>query len=222
MFHVDEVDDDEAAHVAEAELAGDFGGGFEIGFGEELVLILLAFVAAGVDVDGDEGLGLIDDDVASARQPDLAVEGIVDLLLDAVVLKESGLALVVVDAALGALRDLGGELLHALDGGLVIAGDFVDVLGEEVAHGALDEIGLLEAANRCGLAVADGDGVIPLLDEDVQVADDVAGAFAHGLGAENDAHAFREIDVLEDFAQAGALLRVFDLAGDAAGVVERH
>jgi hypothetical protein len=31
LFHVDEVDDDEAGKVAQAKLAGDFLGGFEIG-----------------------------------------------------------------------------------------------------------------------------------------------------------------------------------------------
>ena len=50
----------------------------------------------------------------------------------------------------------------------------------------------------------------------------VAGALAHGLGAEDDAHAFRKIDVFKDLAQASTLLRIFNLAGDAAGIVERH
>ena len=50
--------------------------------------VLGALVAAGVHVDGDERLGFIDDDVAAARQPDLAVKGVVDLLLDAEALED--------------------------------------------------------------------------------------------------------------------------------------
>ena len=63
-----------------------------------------AFVAAGVHVDGDERLGLVDDDVTAARQPDLAVEGVVDLFLDVVSL-EDGRRLVV-DAGCGCCERL--------------------------------------------------------------------------------------------------------------------
>ena len=44
---------------------------------------LAALVAAGVHVDRDERLGFIDHDVAAALQPDLAMERVVDLLLNA-------------------------------------------------------------------------------------------------------------------------------------------
>src|SRR5690606_1936536 len=70
--HVDEVEHDEAAHVAEAELAADFLGGLEVHLDDGGVEILLALVPAGVDVDGDERLGFVDDDVAAALEVDLA------------------------------------------------------------------------------------------------------------------------------------------------------
>ena len=43
-------------------------------------------------------LGFVDDDVAAARQPDLAVEGVVDLLLDAEALEDRLRTRVVLDA----------------------------------------------------------------------------------------------------------------------------
>ena len=66
---------------------------------------LAALVAAGIDVDGDERLGLVDDDVTAARQPDLAVKGVVDLLLHAVPLEDRRRLGVMLDAALGPARD---------------------------------------------------------------------------------------------------------------------
>ena len=59
--HVDKVADDEAAKVAQAKLAGDFIGGFVIDAISGFLGILRNAEAAGVYVDGDEGLGLLDD-----------------------------------------------------------------------------------------------------------------------------------------------------------------
>ena len=137
-------------------------------------------------------------------------------------LKDGALTLVVIDAALGTTGDVRCHALHALDGGSVIAGDFVDVLGEEITHGTLDEIGLLEAADGGVLAITLGDDLIPLVEEDVQIAHDMTSTFARSFGAQDDAHTFRQADFFDDLAEPGAFLGVFDLARDAAGVVQRH
>ena len=49
---------------------------------------LLADVAAGVDVDRDQRLGLVDDQIAARLQPHLAAQRLVDLRLDAVLLED--------------------------------------------------------------------------------------------------------------------------------------
>ena len=61
-LHVDEVDDDEAAEVAQTQLARDFIGRFEIGI-EGGGLDVAAFGGpGGIDVDRDQRLGVVDDD----------------------------------------------------------------------------------------------------------------------------------------------------------------
>ena len=77
---------DQPADVAEAQLVGDLLDRFEVGLEHRLLEILAALAdeAAGVDVDGGERLGLIDDQVAAARQRHLAAERARDLVLDAV------------------------------------------------------------------------------------------------------------------------------------------
>ena len=60
VFHVDEVDDDQTAQVAQAHLAGDFFGGFHIGFEGGVFDVRAACRAGGVDVDGNEGFGVVD------------------------------------------------------------------------------------------------------------------------------------------------------------------
>ena len=72
VAHVDEVDNHQPANIAQTELASNLARGLKIGFKDHLVHILGATIATGVDIDGDERLGFINDDVAAARQPNLA------------------------------------------------------------------------------------------------------------------------------------------------------
>ena len=81
-LHVDEVDDDDAADVAEPELAGDLLGRLEVVAEDRLLEARRADVLAGVDVDDGERLGVLDDERAARRQPHLAVERLVELLVD--------------------------------------------------------------------------------------------------------------------------------------------
>ncbi len=111
--------------------------------------VLAALVAAGVDVDGDERLGLVDDDVAAALEVDLAGEGGFELAGD-VEAVEDGLGFVV---ELGPWPRSAGRFDRSSPGcarmlGMVVDDDALDVLGEEIADGALDEVGLAEDAAR--------------------------------------------------------------------------
>ena len=110
-------------------------------------------VAAGVDVDGDEGLGFVDDDVAAALQMHLAGEGVLQLSRDVEAVEDR---LVIRCRAspcrLERLEILRDHFAHAVVGFWAVHDDALDVLGEEVAHGALDQVGLLEDASGGRLA----------------------------------------------------------------------
>ncbi len=100
LVHVDEVDDDDATEVAETNLADDFRYRVEVGL-EDGVLKARRFanVFAGIDVDGNEGFSLVDDNGASRLEPDLGLEGFRDLVLNAEMLEERCLLRVELDAA---------------------------------------------------------------------------------------------------------------------------
>ena len=67
LVHVDEVDDDDAAQVAEANLADNLRHGVEVGLDDGVLKARrLAHVFAGVDVDGHQRFSLVDDDGAAA------------------------------------------------------------------------------------------------------------------------------------------------------------
>ena len=81
-LHVDEVDDDQAADVADAQLARDLVGGFEVGVGGGRLDVAAARGARRVDVDRDQRLGVVDDDRAARGQLHLVRVRDLDLVLD--------------------------------------------------------------------------------------------------------------------------------------------
>ena len=179
-------------------------------------------VAAGVHIDGDERFRFIDHDIAAARQPHLAVEGIIDLLLHAVALEDGGGVLVMADAARRPPGNLPDDIGHPLDRLLVVANHLVDFIGQEVAHRALDEIGLGKDAGRGGLflhRLFDGP---PLLDEQAEVAHEIARPLAFTNGPHDHTHVFRDVELLQNLAQPVALLGAFDLARNTALVAVGH
>ena len=72
IFHVDEIEDDQPAHIAQAKLPANLVGGLDVHFENRRFLIFAAFVAASVDVDGDERFGFIHYDITAAFQVDLS------------------------------------------------------------------------------------------------------------------------------------------------------
>ena len=122
----------------------------------------------------------------------------------------------------GAAGNLADEFAHALHGVLVVADHFVDFIGEKVAHRALDEVGLLEDARRRRLLFHRLLDRAPLLDEQAEVADEIARPLPFADGADDHAHALGHVEFLEDFAQPLALLWALDLARDAALIAVGH
>ena len=81
-LHVNEIEHDESAHVAQPELAANFLGGFEVHLQDCGVLVAAALVPAGVHVNRHQRLRFVNDDVAAALQMHLAREGVLQLLAD--------------------------------------------------------------------------------------------------------------------------------------------
>ncbi len=65
LLHVDEVDDDDSAEVSKPDLVDDLLDRLDVDAGDGVFEPPVARVAAGVDVDRYQRLGLVDDDVAA-------------------------------------------------------------------------------------------------------------------------------------------------------------
>ena len=135
-LHVDEVDDDQAAEVPEAELVHDLLDRLEVGLQDRLLEIALADEAAGVHVDRGERLALVDDERAAALEPDLALEVGVDLALETEAFEDREVLVVVLDGRLGVGDEAIDEALDVLVELLAVGDDPFRVVTREIAHDA--------------------------------------------------------------------------------------
>src|SRR5262249_46017694 len=220
-LHVDEVDDDDAADVAQPELTRDLARRLEVVAEDRLFLVLLAGEAAGVDVDRHQRLGMVDADVAALLEPHLALEGLLDLRLDAVRV-EDRLALLV---ELDALAQVGRHGLQVrLDLGeriLVVDHDLLDVVREGGADPSRGQLQLAmderRRARAGGLAV----DLLPDLGEVLHVGGEVVLGLplAHRAGDDADPLGLQVGDDRLDALTLGAVL---DAARHADVVDARH
>ena len=207
LVHVDEVDDDQAREVAQPQLPRDFLGGLEIGLERGILDMVLAGRAAGIDVDRDQRLGLVDHDVAAGSQLHGRREHRVELALHAHP-REQRLAVAIL---LYRAHVRGHQHLHEIAGFLItgFAGDqdFVDFLVVEIAQRALDQRAfLIDEGRRLRLQghVAHG---FPHADQIFEVALDLGLGAGRARGAQNDTHALGHVEILHDFLQPRAILR---------------
>ena len=108
------------------------------------------------------------------------------------------------------------HVAHPVVGFAAVDHDAFDVFGEEVAHGALDQVGFLEDARRRRLLLDSFLNCLPFLEQQREVAHEITRLLAFADGADDDAHAFRNRQLAQNFFQALAFFLILDLARDAA------
>src|SRR5438128_5314354 len=227
LLHVDEVEHDDAAQIAQPDLTDDLLDGLEVGLDDgvlEPAGRLLADVAARVHVDRDERLGLVDDDRSAGLQPHLALQRLVDLGLHAVFVEDRVGLRVQLHFRSEARHDALDELHDALILDSVVAADRLILLGQQIAHQLADQARL--AVHDRGRARALGllPHLRPDLVERLEVADDVFFRPAGGRGADDDAagEAALLAELPHDAAQTAALVARLDLARHADVIHRRH
>ena len=220
--HVDEVDDDQPADVAQPQLPGDFLGGFEIGVEGGFLDVGALGRPGGVDVDGNQRFGGVDDDAAARVQLHFVLEGGLDLAFDLEAVEQGHRLVVELDALLVLRHHRVDELVRLVEGVLGIDQHFADVRPQTVADGAHDDVVLLVQERR-GAQLGGGlvDGAVQL-QQVVQVPLQIGGVSVHASRAHDDAHAVRDFEGGEGLAERVPVLAL-DAPGNAAGArIVRH
>ena len=82
VFEIDEVDHNDAPEVPQTKLSANFPRSFKVRSERILLLFPLGSVSSAVHIHNDHSLGLLDNDIASAPEPDFGTQTGRDLLLD--------------------------------------------------------------------------------------------------------------------------------------------
>ena len=213
-LHVDEIDDDEAADVAQAELFDHDLGGLQVGLQHGLFLAALAHEAAGVDVDGGQRLGPVDDDVAAGFERHAPVERLGDLGFDLVVVEDGRRQIVQLHPAGQSRHEGRDELVDAFVVAGVVDDDLVHVGGEHVADDAQHHVHVVVDERRRTARLALLGDPAPQSEQEFHVVLNLFLRQSLAGGADDEA-ALRRSDALHGFAQASALLAVRNPPGDA-------
>ena len=162
FFHVDEVDDDQSGKVAQSQLAGNFIGGFKIGLGRGLFDIALPRGAARIDVDGDQGFGRVDNDIAARSKLHRRVMDLVDLLVDLEAVEQRDHRIAVgLDPRGMARHQHAHEVLGVAISCLAFNQNFLDIAGIEIANRALYQAAFFVDEGRRGRAKCQLANVVP-------------------------------------------------------------
>src|SRR5690606_30301617 len=190
VLHVDEVDNDDAADVAQTQLPGDGRGGLEVGLENGLFKGAMPDEGAGIDVDGGHRLRRVDDQVTPGLEHHLALQRLLDFILDTVQVEDRSLARVMLQPIAQLGHQFANELLDLLEILPRVDADLLDTWVDQIAqraHGQrqvfIDQRG---CAHRLHLPV-------DLLPQPAQVADvheDLVPARAFGSGAQDEATGF--------------------------------
>ncbi|MCY1171361.1 hypothetical protein D9M73_114690 [compost metagenome] len=222
LFHVDKVDDDQAAQIAQTHLARDFVGGFEVGTGGGFFDVAALDRAGRVDVHRDQSFGVVDHDGAAGWQLHRAGVSRLDLVFDLETREQRCVVAVAFDAVLMLGHHVGHELLGLLVDIVGVEQDVADVAVEVIADGADHQAGFLVNQESALAALAGAFNCRPELDQVVQVPLQFWRAAANAGGARDDAGAGRVFQLVHVFLELGPVF-AFNAAADAtAARVVRH
>ena len=205
-LHVDEVDHDEAAQVAQAKLPGHFVGRFQVGVERGLLDVVAARGARAVHVHRHEGLGVVDHDRAARGQRYVTPVGALDLVLDLEAREERDIVAVELDLADVGRHHRAHERERLVVDRLGVDEDLADFRLEQVADGAHHEA-RFEVDEAWALFLLGGllDGV-PELQQVIQVPLQLLRGASDARGARDEAHALGDLELVHHLAQLVAVL----------------
>ena len=216
LFHVDKVDDDQAREVTQTQLAGHLIGGLKVGLQRGVLDGPLFRGAARVHVDGDQGFGHTDHDIAARFQLHRRVEHAAKVAFHLIAGKQRG--------RVGIADNLPGmaghDHPHKVFGGaiacLALNQHFLDLFGVKIADRALDEVALfIDRRGRDGFQSQLAD-LFPQAHQVFVIALDLGLGALGPRRADDQASAFRHFDLACDFFQLLTVSGLGDLAADAA------
>ena len=142
--HVNEVNDDNAADIAQTQLTDNLLSSFQVVLGDSLFQVAAATgELTGVHVHHGHGFGTVNHQRTTRRQVHLTVQCLRQLLVDAVVVEEVVIAVPLLQAGNQVRRHVRHVRLDGIPRILALNDHRGEVLVEDVTHGLNHQVGLL-------------------------------------------------------------------------------
>ena len=142
--HVNEVNDDNAADIAQTQLTDNLLSSFQVVLGDSLFQVAAATgELTGVHVHHGHGFGTVNHQRTTRRQVHLTVQCLRQLLVDAVVVEEVVIAVPLLQAGNQVRRHVRHVRLDGIPRVLALNDHRGEVLVEDVTHGLNHQVGLL-------------------------------------------------------------------------------
>ena len=220
--HVDEVDHDEPADIAQPQLSSHLVGSLEIRLEGGLLDIGPAGRPRGVDVDRHQRFGVVNDDRAARGEAHVVIEGTLDSALDLVPAEQRHPVLVELQPIHAARHDQAHELPGLLEHLGRVDQYLVDVLAEIVPKSADDDIAFLVDEKRRATLAPGAPNRLPHLEQVVDVGLKLLRGPSDPGGTDDEAYSVRNVESAQRFPKLRALLSLH-APGDStrAGIV-RH
>ena len=237
VFHVDKVDDDQAAEVAQPQLARDFFGRFQIGAEGGFFNVVAARGTRGVHIDGHQRFGVVDHNCAAGRQIHRSRMRGLDLMLDLEAREQRHVVVVVFDQTDFCRHHQRHEVLRLLVDIGGVDENLADFIVKIITDGAHHQIAFEINQERRGVQAfgfsaaffrffmlglrraVDG---FPQLEQVIQIPLEFVGFAADGGGAGNHAHAAGDFQIVDDITQFVAVLTLDAARHAAAARIVRH
>ena len=142
--HVNEVNDDNAANIAQTQLTDNLLSSFQVVLGDSLFQVTAATgELTGVHVHHGHGFGTVNHQRTTRRQVHLTVQCLRQLLVNAVVVEEVVIAVPLLQAGDQVRRHIGHVRLNGIPRVLALNDHRGEVLVEDVTHSLNHQVGLL-------------------------------------------------------------------------------
>ena len=205
--HIDKVDNDQTAEVTQTQLTCNFVGRFQVSVKGGLFDITATGCTRGVDIDGGQRFGAIDNDRAAGRQTDFTLEGGFNLRFDLVVAKQRDFTGVELNFAAEIRTAQRGDMLASqLKHFRVIDKDFADVLTQIITESTNDNVTFLVNQERSRAVFSGLLNSFPVFQTEAQIPLQSISRFTHTGGADDQTHAIGQFEAGQRFFQFGTVI----------------
>jgi len=220
--HVDEIDDNQPAEIAQTQLARNFDGRLQVDLENHLFEHPVAVGAPGIDIDGHQCFGSVDKQGAARFQGHPLAENLVDLVFQIELAGDRTLFLVELHCPLVSRADDAHEFLDRLENLPVVHQDGLDVGIEVIPQDLQGQILVFMNERGRGSAFHLLPDFFPDLHEVVEVFDNFFLGTVFGGGADDEADFFWHPEIVEDRAKPLPLGFFLDFSGNPALGLARH